>query len=73
MNSSDNNNQKANQWMKYSGLAFQFLALIGVGVWIGQWLDTKMANKTPICTIGLSILMLCGAMYKMIKDVMAEK
>jgi ATP synthase protein I len=73
MSDISNKNQKANQWMKYSGLAFQFLLLIGIGVLVGQWLDSKMENQTPYFTLLLAIIMLCAAMYRMIKDVMSHK
>jgi F0F1-type ATP synthase assembly protein I len=30
---------KFNQWIKYSGLGFQLLAAILLGLWIGQYAD----------------------------------
>ena len=35
---------------KYSGLAFQLLAFIGVGYFIGSWIDRIWKTKTPYGT-----------------------
>ena len=38
--------QKINAYLKYSGLAFQMLGLIFLGLVVGQWLDKKFSLTT---------------------------
>ena len=39
--------QQRNAWVRYSGLAFQFLATIGIGVLIGMKLDDWLQLTFP--------------------------
>lgn len=45
-----------NSYAKWSGLGFQMLAAIGLGVWGGLWLDKKFNMQFPAFTVGLSLL-----------------
>lgn len=60
--------QPANQFMRYAGLAFQMLLIIGIGAWAGVWLDGHFATRTPWYTIGLSLLGLGVALYQVIRS-----
>lgn len=45
-----------NNYLKYTGLAFQFLAAILLGFWIGSWLDNYYQNDKPWFTMGFMII-----------------
>jgi F0F1-type ATP synthase assembly protein I len=56
-------------YLRYSGAAFQLLALILVGVWLGGKLDAWQANEKPIWTAVLSLVLMCVGMYQMYKEI----
>ncbi|MGB0861504.1 MAG: AtpZ/AtpI family protein [Saprospiraceae bacterium] len=60
----------ANDYLKYSGMAFQMGAVIAVFTYLGQWLDGKYATETPYWTVGFALLGVFLALYFLIKDVM---
>ena len=57
--------------MKYSGLAFQMLAIIGGSAWLGTWLDGRM-NTSPWLTIGLLLLGVFLAVFQVIRSLTKE-
>lgn len=57
--------------MKYSGLAFQMLAIIGGSAWLGTWLDGRM-NTSPWLTIGLLLLSVFLAVFQVIRSLTKE-
>ncbi|MES2731786.1 MAG: AtpZ/AtpI family protein [Bacteroidota bacterium] len=61
---------KANHYMKYSGMAFQLIAGIILGIWLGSMLDKRLEMKTPLFTIGLSLLFMIGSLVLIIRDLM---
>lgn len=60
---------KLNAYAKYSGLAIQMGAIIGVSVFLGQYLDGVLAFETPWLTIVLSLLGVFVSLYIVIKEV----
>jgi ATP synthase protein I len=55
--------------MRYAGIAFQMLLIIGVFTWAGVWLDGRApAGRTPWFTIGLSLSGLGLALYQVIRS-----
>lgn len=58
----------ANQFAKYSSLAFQMGGIIFLTVWGGQKLDEALDNKNPVFTIILSLFGVISAIYVAIKD-----
>ena len=52
---------------KYSGIAFQMLATIGLSAWAGTWLDRHFATKNPWYTIGLMLFGVLVALYQVIR------
>jgi ATP synthase protein I len=52
---------------KYSGIAFQMLATIGLSAWAGTWLDGHFQNKNPWWTIGLMLFGVLAALYQVIR------
>ncbi len=64
--------QRQNQvkpYLKYSGLAFQMIGILGVAAWAGMKLDEKMGNKNPWYTMVLMLVAVIAAMYMVIKSV----
>ncbi|MCX6260589.1 MAG: AtpZ/AtpI family protein [Bacteroidia bacterium] len=53
---------------RYSGLAFQMLAIIGVMTWCGVKLDKVLGLSTPVFTIILSLLGVFAGIYTAIRD-----
>ncbi len=70
--SSPHPDKKPNDALKYTGLGFQMLAIIGIGVFAGikldQWLGTP-----DIFTIILSLLSVVLGIYVVIKDFINPK
>ena len=61
-------NKGLNDFAKYSGMAFQMLAIILVTTWGGIQLDKLAKFHTPVFTIILSILGVFAAIYTAVKD-----
>ena len=53
---------------KYSGLAFQMIAIIAVMTWGGVKLDKVLGLSTPVFTIILSLLGVFAGIYVAVKD-----
>ena len=54
-----------NNYAKYSGVAFEMLGIIVLGVWGGIRLDTRFGTK-PLFTVVLSLAAVAAAMYLII-------
>ncbi|MBA3901027.1 MAG: AtpZ/AtpI family protein [Bacteroidetes bacterium] len=54
---------------KYSGIAFQMIAIILAGVYAGTWLDEKIQPSFPVFKLVLILLSVGLAMYTVIKGV----
>jgi len=59
---------KLKNYAKYSGLGFQMLAIIFIGVFGGVKLDEYLKLEFPIFTVVLSLLSVVLAIYFAIKD-----
>jgi F0F1-type ATP synthase assembly protein I len=57
-----------NTYLKYSGLAFQLLAAIGVLGWLGYLLD-KRFNLIPLFTLLFGFLAFGGMMYQIYRSI----
>jgi F0F1-type ATP synthase assembly protein I len=53
---------------KYSGLAFQMLAIILVMTWIGIKLDKFLSLNTPVFTVIFSLLGVFAGIYTALRD-----
>ena len=60
---------QAKQYMKYSGIAFQMIAVLLLALWGGMKLDEKMGMENPIFTVVFLLLGVGGSMYLIIKGV----
>jgi F0F1-type ATP synthase assembly protein I len=61
-------NKGLNDFARYSGMAFQMIAIILVTTWGGVQLDKLAKFQTPVFTIILSILGVFAAIYTAVKD-----
>lgn len=59
---------KLNVYLKYSGMALQFFALIAIGAWIGQKLDAYFETPKPFITVFLILFFAGGYFYKMYRE-----
>lgn len=53
---------------KYSGIAVQMIAIIGLSTWAGIWLDGHFKTQTPWYTICLTLTGIFGALYQVIRS-----
>ncbi|RZK17037.1 MAG: AtpZ/AtpI family protein [Hymenobacter sp.] len=63
-----NSPDRLRAFAKYSGIAFQMLATIGLSAWAGTWLDGHYHTKTPWFTIGLMLAGVLVALYQVIRS-----
>ncbi|MGB3589640.1 MAG: AtpZ/AtpI family protein [Tunicatimonas sp.] len=59
-------------YAKYSGLAFQMIAVMGLAVWGGIKLDERVGNRFPFITIVLLLLALTGSIILLIRQLPKE-
>ncbi|MDZ4845944.1 MAG: AtpZ/AtpI family protein [Chitinophagales bacterium] len=62
----------SNDYLKYSGMAFQFLGAILLGVFLGQWLDRKFNTEKPVFTITLSLFFVIASLVLTVKDLLKK-
>jgi ATP synthase protein I len=67
-NSKKQENKGISDFGKYSGIAFQMLAIIAITTWGGTKLDKLTGFETPVFTIILSLLGVFAAIYTAVKD-----
>jgi len=60
---------KYNSVLKYSGMAFELLAFILIGYWLGNKADQYLQNKKPIFAVFGIVLMTGLALYRVIRSV----
>lgn len=73
MKKKENNKEKKNQlyyFARYSGLAFEMLGIILLGVFGGKKLDDMSASEFPLWTLILSLLGVFIALYLVIKGLL---
>lgn len=61
-----------NSYLKYSGLAFQFLAYMLAGYWLGYWLGPYLGGSRDTSAVVGLLLFLVGGLYKIIREVLEE-
>ena len=59
-------------YARYSSLAFQMFAIIGLGIFGGVKLDQWLKPGFPIFTVLLSILSVAASIYFAIKDLLKK-
>ena len=62
-----------NDYLKYAGMGFQMLAIIGIFSWAGIKLDERSSGEKPIYTAILSLLGVIIGIYTVLKDFIQKK
>lgn len=59
-------------YARYSGLAFQMFAIIGLGIFGGYKLDQWLKTGFPVFTVLMSIISVAAAIYTAVKDLLKK-
>ena len=59
--------KQIDDFIRYSSLAFEMIAIMGLGVWVGIKIDDWLELSFPVFTLGLLILSVAGAIYHAIR------
>ena len=65
----DNNENRVNNYIKYSGLGFQMIAIIGAMTFAGYKLDDHYKHTTPWLTAALALSGVFISLYIVIKSI----
>ena len=57
-----------NQYSRYTGMAFQMIAAILLGLWIGMKIDDVMGNKTPVFAAITTLVFLLATLFLIIRS-----
>lgn len=60
-----------NNILRFSGLGFQMMAVIGLGIWGGLKLD-ELTGYKPLFTLVLSLTGLGSSLYLIIREVLGK-
>jgi len=63
---------KLNSYAKFSGIAIQMFAIIGIGTFAGIKLDEKYPNKYNLCTLILSLASVIMSIVYVIRRIIAS-
>jgi F0F1-type ATP synthase assembly protein I len=69
---SQKQNKAFSNYAVYSGIAFQMIAIIGVGTYSGTLLDDYFETEKPILTAGLSLLSVLIAIFVVIRQLLSN-
>lgn len=76
MEQDHNKNEKKakqfNSYARYSGMAVQMFAIIGIGAFIGIQLDEKFPSGHNLYTIILSLTAVIGSMVLVIRQIISN-
>jgi F0F1-type ATP synthase assembly protein I len=61
--------KQSNTYLKYSGLAFQLLATIGVMGWLGYKLDQYLGFKFPVFMLLFGFMAFGGMMFQIYRSI----
>ena len=56
------------EYVKYSAIAFQMMAALGLGAWVGHYFDERQATDMPVYTLMGLLLGLGAAIYLIVKS-----
>ena len=59
--------------IKYSSLGAQLLAGLIVAVFVGKWLDKKIALSFPLCIWLFPLLVILGMIFNAVRDTSKKK
>ncbi|NLR56999.1 AtpZ/AtpI family protein [Chitinophaga polysaccharea] len=64
----NNNDNSRNTLLRYAGLAFQMMATLGLGVFVGYKIDQRIGWRFPVFLIIFSLIALAILLWQIIKD-----
>ncbi len=67
-NPQENKRQPYNSFLKYSGIAVQMGATIGLCAWFGHWLDGHFQNSKPLLTLTFLLLGTIASIFTLIRQ-----
>jgi hypothetical protein len=70
--SPDEEKKQLNAYARYSSLAFQMFAIIGLGIFGGVKLDEWLKLRFPVFTVIMSVVSVGAAVYFAIKDLIRK-
>ena len=59
-------------YARYSSLAFQMFAIIGLGIYGGYKLDQWLKLSVPVFTVLMSVISVGAAIYTAVKDLLKK-
>lgn len=59
-------------YLQFTGLAFQILAALLIGYWLGAWLDARMQNDKPWFTVSLMAFFIIATLVRVIREITHE-
>jgi hypothetical protein len=62
------NKQRADSYLKYTGLAFQMVGTIGLAMWGGYSLDQWLELQFPVFLLSFTLLSLTGSIFMLIRQ-----
>jgi len=68
----DDKKKQMSGYARYSNLAFQMFAIIGIGIFGGVKLDQWLKLEFPVFTLILSVVSVSAAIYSAIKDLIRK-
>ncbi|MBX2985385.1 MAG: AtpZ/AtpI family protein [Bacteroidia bacterium] len=63
------NHDSGKNYIKYSGIAFQMIAIIFIFAYAGNWIDKHFSFKIPIFTLILSLTGVALSIYQLIRTI----
>ena len=60
--------REVRNYVKYSSIGFQMIAIIGLFAFIGHKIDSSRNSGTPLCTALFSVIGVCIALYQVIRS-----
>ena len=57
-----------NNYLKFSAIGFQMIAVILIGFGIGYWIDNKMQNEKPVASMVCTLIFVFISLYLVIKE-----
>lgn len=61
--------KSSTNFVRFTGIAFQMLAIMGLFTWAGIWGDRHLAHQTPWLTALLSLTGVCLGIYSVLMQV----
>lgn len=61
------NNQNNKELLQYAGLATQWLVMLGLSVWAGMAIDSRISEQSRLFTILLPLLALSVSLWQLIR------